>query len=162
MGVAVGTGIHVVYHMACDFPRLIHASSDRFALLEPYFKEQPSYWELVKGVEGVTGILMVVLMVIAFTLATPWLRRGKLTGFNAFWYSHHLFVIVYALLVVHGLYLYLSKEWYQKTVSTHSPTTFALWFELCVWYEPLTTGLLWHGRLGCTWQFLLCFMPWKD
>lgn len=41
MGVAVGTGIHVVYHMACDFPRLIHASSDRFALLEPYFKEQP-------------------------------------------------------------------------------------------------------------------------
>lgn len=115
VGVAVGTGIHVVYHMACDFPRLIHASSDRFALLEPYFKEQPSYWELVKGVEGVTGILMLVLMVIAFTLATPWLRRGKLTGFNAFWYSHHLFVIVYALLVVHGLYLYLSKEWYQKT-----------------------------------------------
>ncbi|KAJ1417131.1 Riboflavin synthase-like beta-barrel [Sesbania bispinosa] len=39
----------------------------------------------------------------------------KLTGFNAFWYSHHLFVIVYALLIVHGYYLYLSKKWYKKT-----------------------------------------------
>ena len=120
MGVAVGTGIHVIYHMACDFPRLIHASSEKFSVLEPLFKEQPSsYWELVKGVEGVTGILMVVLMVIAFVLATPWLRRGKLTGFNTFWYTHHLFVIVYALLVVHGLKLYLSTEWYEKTVSIY-------------------------------------------
>ncbi|TKY73730.1 Respiratory burst oxidase-like protein C [Spatholobus suberectus] len=74
--------------------------------------------------EGVTGIIMVVLMAIAFTLASPWFRRGlvklpkplnNLTGFNAFWYSHHLFVIVYALLIVHGIKLYLTKEWYKKT-----------------------------------------------
>ena len=95
--------------------------------MEPYFGEQPtSYWWFVKGVEGVTGIIIVILMAIAFTLATPWFRRNKLnlpkplkkfTGFNAFWYSHHLFVIVYTLLIVHGIKLYLTKEWYQKTVS---------------------------------------------
>ena len=127
VGVAVGTGIHVVYHMACDFPRLIHASSDRFALLEHYFKEQPSYWELVKGVEGVTGISMVILMAISFTLATHRFRKNvvrlsapfiRLTGFNAFWYSHHLLGVVYILLLVHGTFVFLVHQWYEKTVRT--------------------------------------------
>ncbi|XP_010250429.1 PREDICTED: respiratory burst oxidase homolog protein C [Nelumbo nucifera] len=127
VGIAVGTGIHVGAHLTCDFPRLMSASKEKYdELMAAYFgEEQPSsYWWFVKGVEGVTGIIMVVLMGIAFTLATPWFRRGrfnlphplkKLTGFNAFWYSHHLFVIVYALLIVHGIKLYLTKEWDKKT-----------------------------------------------
>ncbi|XLT05768.1 hypothetical protein HN51_044517, partial [Arachis hypogaea] len=40
---------------------------------------------------------------------------NSLTGFNAFWYSHHLFVIVYASLIVHGIKLFFTKEWYEKT-----------------------------------------------
>ncbi|CAK7336885.1 unnamed protein product [Dovyalis caffra] len=125
VGIAVGVGIHAISHLACDFPRLLHASEEKWELMEPFFKDQPSsYWHFVKSKEGVTGILMVVLMAIAFTLATPWFRRNKLnlptwlkklTGFNAFWYSHHLFVIVYTLLVVHGYYLYLTHDWYKKT-----------------------------------------------
>ncbi|KAJ4973496.1 hypothetical protein NE237_006670 [Protea cynaroides] len=126
IGIAVGVGLHAGAHLTCDFPRLMNASEEKYELMEPYFgKEQPSsYWWFVKGVEGVTGILMVVLMAIAFTLATPWFRRNKLklpgplqklTGFNAFWYSHHLFVIVYALLIVHGIKLYLTKDWSKKT-----------------------------------------------
>uniref|UniRef100_A0A6N2KWN0 FAD-binding FR-type domain-containing protein n=1 Tax=Salix viminalis TaxID=40686 RepID=A0A6N2KWN0_SALVM len=93
--------------------------------MEEFFGDQPSsYWHFVISREGVTGIIMVVLMAIAFTLATPWFRRNKLnlptwlkklTGFNAFWYSHHLFVIVYTLLIVHGYYLYLTHKWYKKT-----------------------------------------------
>ncbi|RYR46449.1 hypothetical protein Ahy_A07g032189 isoform D [Arachis hypogaea] len=42
------------------------------------------------------------------------------TGFNAFWYSHYLFVIVYASLIVHGIKLFFTKEWYEKTESTIS------------------------------------------
>ncbi|CAN6911355.1 unnamed protein product [Brassica oleracea] len=124
-GIVVGGLLHVVAHLACDFPRIIAADEDTYEPMIPYFGEQPeSYWWFVKGVEGVTGIIMVVLMAIAFTLATPWFRRNKLnlpnflkklTGFNAFWYSHHLFIIVYALLIVHGIKLYLTKIWYQKT-----------------------------------------------
>ncbi|XP_058102675.1 respiratory burst oxidase homolog protein C-like [Magnolia sinica] len=124
--IGIGVGLHAGAHLTCDFPRLLHATEEEYEPMKPYFgDDQPSnYWWFVKGVEGITGIIMVVLMAIAFTLATPWFRRNKLklpkplqklTGFNAFWYSHHLFVIVYVLLVVHGIYLYLSKEWYKKT-----------------------------------------------
>ncbi|KAL5979967.1 hypothetical protein ACLOJK_039079 [Asimina triloba] len=123
--IAIGVGLHAGAHLTCDFPRLLHASEEKYEPMEKYFGEQPtSYWWFVKGVEGVTGIIMVVLMAIAFTLATPWFRRNKLnlpkplrklTGFNAFWYSHHLFVIVYALLIWHGIKLYLTKKWYYKT-----------------------------------------------
>jgi hypothetical protein len=79
-------------------------------------------------VEGITGVIMVICMVIAFTLATRWFRRSlvklpkpfdKLTGFNAFWYSHHLFIIVYLALIVHGQCLYLIHVWYRKTVRFH-------------------------------------------
>ncbi|KAJ7004502.1 hypothetical protein D5086_007249 [Populus alba] len=126
VGIAIGVGLHAGAHLTCDFPRLIHATEEEYEPMKPYFgDDQPeNYWWFLKGVEGVTGVVMVVLMAIAFTLATPWFRRNrinlpkplkKLTGFNAFWYSHHLFVIVYTLLVVHGIYLYLTKTWYQKT-----------------------------------------------
>lgn len=128
IGISVGVGIHATSHLACDFPRLIAADEDQYEPMEKYFGPQTKrYLDFVQSVEGVTGIGMVVLMTIAFTLATTWFRRNKLnlpgplkkiTGFNAFWYSHHLFVIVYSLLVVHGFYVYLIIEpWYKKTVS---------------------------------------------
>ncbi|CAH9104657.1 unnamed protein product [Cuscuta europaea] len=125
VAVAIGVGIHAIAHLTCDFPRLLHASREKYAPMEQFFGHQPqNYWWFVKGVEGVTGIIIVVLMAIAFTLTTPWFRRNrvtlpkpfnKITGFNAFWYSHHLFVIVYALLIVHGIKLYLTHKWYMKT-----------------------------------------------
>ncbi|GFQ01942.1 respiratory burst oxidase homolog protein c [Phtheirospermum japonicum] len=125
MAIAIGVGIHGISHLACDFPRLLNASPEKYEPMKRYFGDQPtSYWYFVKGYAGVTGILMVVLMAMAFTLASPWFRRNKLnlpktfkklTGFNAFWYSHHLFVIVYALLIVHGIKLYLTHKWYKKT-----------------------------------------------
>ncbi|KAJ7952239.1 Respiratory burst oxidase protein like [Quillaja saponaria] len=124
--IMIGVILHVGNHLACDFPRLVNASEAEY---EEYLKgvfghNKPSYLELLKGIEGVTGILMVIFMVIAFTLATRWFRRSliklpkpfnRLTGFNAFWYSHHLFVIVYVLLIIHGEFLYLVHRWYLKT-----------------------------------------------
>ncbi|PRQ18130.1 putative NAD(P)H oxidase (H(2)O(2)-forming) [Rosa chinensis] len=122
IGISVGVGIHSIYHLACDFPRLIKADSDKYAPMKQFFGEQPSnYWFFLKSVEGVTGIIMVVLMTIALTLSAPCFRRGwfyhlrRLTGPRAFFYSHQLFIIVYTLLIVHGEYLYLTKEWYKKT-----------------------------------------------
>ncbi|KAL6654760.1 hypothetical protein ACP70R_008225 [Stipagrostis hirtigluma subsp. patula] len=125
-GIAVGAGLHIISHLTCDFPRLLHASDAEYAGLAPYFgtPRPDNYWWFVKGTEGWTGTVMVVLMAVAFTLATPWFRRGtlrlpghlkRLTGFKAFWYSHHQFVVVYALLIVHGHSLYLTKEWYKKS-----------------------------------------------
>lgn len=140
--IAIGVALHAGAHMACNFPRIIAATEDEYGPLRPYFGvEQPeSYWWFVKGVEGVTGIVMVVLMAIAFAspltnLLIVHLSKKKIkityeplkkiiimfeplkkiAGFNTFWYTHHLFVVVYALLIVHGIYLYLTKAWYQKT-----------------------------------------------
>ncbi|CAO2203483.1 unnamed protein product [Urochloa humidicola] len=125
-GVAVGVALHAGSHLTCDFPRLLHASDAAYEPMKPFFGEKrpPNYWWFVKGTEGWTGVVMVVLMSVAFLLAQPWFRRNrlkdsnplkKMTGFNAFWFTHHLFVIVYTLLVVHGICLYLSREWYKKT-----------------------------------------------
>ncbi|PON71166.1 Respiratory burst oxidase [Parasponia andersonii] len=126
MGIAIGVGVHAGAHLTCDFRRLINATNEDYEPMEPFFgqKQPKNYWWFMKGVEGWTGIIMVVLMAIAFILAQRSLRRNRLnlprilkrlTGFNAFWYSHHLFVIVYVLLVIHGYYLYLSRKWYKKT-----------------------------------------------
>ncbi|KAI3882156.1 hypothetical protein MKX03_024399 [Papaver bracteatum] len=126
IGIAIGVALHAVSHLACDFPRLLHVSNDEYKPMKPFFGDDKpeNYWLLLKGVEGVSGIIMVVLMAIAFTFATPWFRRSRITlpwpltrliGFNTFWYSHHFFIIVYALLIVHGIKLYLTKEWYSKT-----------------------------------------------
>jgi len=125
--IVIGVILHAGDHLACDFPRLVSSSeADYQKYLKGVFgRNRPSYGDIVKGVEGVTGILMVVLMAISFTLATKWFRRNliklpepfsRLTGFNAFWYSHHLFVIVYVLLVIHGVKLYLVHKWYYQTV----------------------------------------------
>nr|GLL27637.1 respiratory burst oxidase homolog protein A [Ipomoea trifida] len=125
-GIVIGIILHAGNHLACDFPRLINEADSVYSrlLVNDFGNNKPTYGDLVKGPEGVTGILMVILMLIAFTLATRWFRRGliklpkpfdRLTGFNAFWYSHHLFVIVYILLIVHGMFLYLVHKWYKKT-----------------------------------------------
>lgn len=126
VAIAAAVGTHAISHLTCDFPRLLHASDEEYMPMRHYFGDSrpDDFWWFVKGTEGWTGIVMVVLMTISFTLATPWFRRGRLslpgplkrlTGFNAFWYSHHLFVIVYILLIIHGTFLYLNKKWYEKT-----------------------------------------------
>ncbi|XP_024924607.3 respiratory burst oxidase homolog protein A [Ziziphus jujuba] len=124
--IVVGIILHAGDHLACDFPRLINVPKAKYEkfLKDDFGTHKPTYIDLVKGPEGVTGILMVICMAVAFTLATRWFRKSqiklpkpfdRLTGFNAFWYSHHLFVIVYILLVVHGVFLYLVHKWYSKT-----------------------------------------------
>ncbi|KAJ4954922.1 hypothetical protein NE237_011705 [Protea cynaroides] len=122
--IVIGIILHAGDHLACDFPRLLNSSQEAYDmyLALDFGSPKPTYSQIIQGIEGVTGILMVILMAIAFTLATSWFRRSrlpkpfnKLTGFNAFWYSHHLLIIVYALLIVHGTYLYLIKLWWEKT-----------------------------------------------
>lgn len=123
--IVIGIILHAGDHLACDFPRLVNSSPEKFALISSDFNNRkPTYTDLLSGVEGVTGIAMVVLMAISFTLATHRFRRNivrlpapfnRLTGFNAFWYSHHLLGVVYVLLLIHGTFLYLVREWYRKT-----------------------------------------------
>ncbi|KAK4270313.1 hypothetical protein QN277_023362 [Acacia crassicarpa] len=126
LGVVVGTLIHVLVHLTCDFPRLISCPQSKFmSILGPGFDyKQPSYPDLVRSIPGITGIFMVIIMAFTFTLATHYFRRSivklpsplhHLAGFNAFWYAHHLLILVYVLLVIHGYFLFLTKDWHKKT-----------------------------------------------
>ncbi|KAI3906448.1 hypothetical protein MKX01_029063 [Papaver californicum] len=140
IGIGIGVAVHALAHLTCNFPRLLHATKGEYEPMQPFFgKYQPGdYWWFLKGVEGLTGIIMVVLMAIAFTLAVQWPRLKKekdakswiwerLEGSNMFWYSHHLFIIVYTLLIVHGSKTNLSKEWYTKTTWMYLAVPVALY-----------------------------------
>ncbi|CAM6105786.1 unnamed protein product [Calypogeia fissa] len=127
-GIFFGVIVHAVTHLACDFPRLADCNYDEFFETignSSIFKGvQPSYVEILMMPVVVTGFTMVGLMSVAFFLASDRCRKSivklpfpfhRLTGFNAFWYSHHMFAIVYILLIVHGMYLLLTDDWRQKS-----------------------------------------------
>ncbi|KAL6523014.1 hypothetical protein OROMI_031362 [Orobanche minor] len=88
-----------------------------------FINKKPSYKYLLTGVERITGISRVILLIVAFTLATPHFLKNvlklpgpfnRLPGFNAFWFSHHLIALVYILLLVHGNFSFLVDKWYHK------------------------------------------------
>lgn len=124
----VGVILHGGTHLACDFPRISNSDSSIFrqTIASRFGYHQPSYIEILATTEVATGIVMVILMTIAFSLATKWPRRHspslprsvrRVTGYNTFWYSHHLFIPVYALLIVHSMFLFLTDNASEKTVS---------------------------------------------
>ncbi|KAL5995755.1 hypothetical protein ACLOJK_025824 [Asimina triloba] len=125
VAITIGTLIHAGLHLFCDFPRVSRATPAKFAFIASNFNfEVPTYKSLLRGAEASTGNVLVVLMAISFTLATRRFRKNlvklpppfnRLTGFNAFWYSHHLLAVVYVLLVIHGYFIFLVDKWYEKT-----------------------------------------------
>ncbi|KAI5078602.1 hypothetical protein GOP47_0006273 [Adiantum capillus-veneris] len=125
-GILLGVTMHAGSHLGCDFPRIAAADQKMFmaTIASDFGNKQPSVMEIVLTLEVMSGIIMVVLMGFAYLLANHWFRRNivklpwpfhRLTGFNAFWYSHHLFLLVYAILIIHSLYLFLAHDWTQKT-----------------------------------------------
>lgn len=128
IGIAIEAFIHTAVHLACDFPRLSSCNGSVFmrTLGSNFDYKQPTYASLLASSPGVTGIIMIIIMSFAFTLATHSFRRSviklpspfhHLAGFNAFWYAHHLLVLVYILLIIHGSCIFLTKEWFKRTVS---------------------------------------------
>ncbi|KAK9278589.1 hypothetical protein L1049_028161 [Liquidambar formosana] len=125
-GIVVGVILHGGSHLACDFPRISNCNQSIFreTIAARFDNHQPSYIQILETTEVGTGIVMVILMAIAFSLATHWPRRQssllprsvrQVTGFNTFWISHHLFILVYALLLVHSMFLFLTNSPAEKT-----------------------------------------------
>ncbi|KAI4329693.1 hypothetical protein MLD38_028048 [Melastoma candidum] len=125
-GIVIGVILHGGTHLACDFPRI--SGSDRSIFQQTiaarFGYRQPSYIQILATTEVTTGIVMVILMTIAFSLATTWPRRQsphlptavrQVTGYNTFWYSHHLFILVYVLLIIHSMFLFLTSNMIEKT-----------------------------------------------
>ncbi|KAK9055413.1 hypothetical protein SSX86_026496 [Deinandra increscens subsp. villosa] len=125
LAIVIGTVIHTIAHLACNFIRLSGCPVNQFmAVFGGLFVKQPSYMDLVLSIPGYTGIIMIILMAISFTFAMSSFRRNvvklpapfnNLAGFTSFWYTHHLLIIVYFLFIVHGYFLILTVGWYRKT-----------------------------------------------
>lgn len=127
-GIVVGVILHGGTHLACDFPRISESDKSIFrqTIASGFGYHRPTYAQILATTEVASGIGMVVLMGIAFALATKWPRRRspvlpvslrRVTGYNTFWYSHHLFVLVYALLIIHSMFLFLTDKLMEKTVT---------------------------------------------
>lgn len=127
LGIAIGSIVHTLFHLLCNYPKLSSCRPEKFMyLLGPALNyHQPTYYDLIIHTVGYTGVLMLVIMAISFTLATHSFRRNviklpwifhRFAGFNSFWYAHHLLVLAYVLLFMHGFFLIFDKPWYDKTV----------------------------------------------
>jgi hypothetical protein len=83
--------------------------------------EKPSYMELVKGIEGVTGIVMVILMAVAFILATRWFKWsliklpsplvGSLVSMPSRTHTTYLSLSMPCSLFMARTFLYLAHKW---------------------------------------------------
>ena len=100
IGFAIFSTVHVGAHI-CDIHCFMAAESyeleDLFGEMDlPGSKYGRLEW-LLKQRVTITGVLMVVIMTVAYVLC---FYRKKF--FNLFWYSHHLFFLALVLMCVHG------------------------------------------------------------
>ncbi|GAQ81800.1 Respiratory burst oxidase [Klebsormidium nitens] len=111
--ILVFTLLHVALHLTCDYPRMAAANHQVFLDLlgDQFDGKQPNYWGFLGTRTAVLGFITLGLMFISFPLALPMLRKASslqssflrhLTGFNAFWYSHMLLLLMFPLLIFHG------------------------------------------------------------
>ncbi|KAI3782389.1 hypothetical protein L2E82_12434 [Cichorium intybus] len=123
--IVIATLVHTVAHLCCNFIRISTCPVDTFRrVYGNVLAAQPTYVDLLLTVPGFTGILMDIMMFFCFLLATHAFRRNvinlpwpfnHLAGFTSFWYAHHLLIIVYILLILHGYFLVFATFWYNKT-----------------------------------------------
>ncbi|KAL8146198.1 hypothetical protein AgCh_004080 [Apium graveolens] len=121
LGIAIGVITHTVFHLTCNLVKISTCPKALFmrTLGSSFDYQQPSYMDIVMTVPGTTGVIMLLIMTFSFTLATHSFRRkvvklpwkfDRLAGFNSFWYSHHLLIVVYILFYFHGTMLIIGKQ----------------------------------------------------
>ena len=54
----------------------------------------------VTRVAGITGVVITLCLILIITSSTKTIRRSY---FEVFWYTHHLFVIFFIGLAIHGV-----------------------------------------------------------
>ncbi|XP_059802599.1 dual oxidase 1-like [Hypanus sabinus] len=77
--------------LACLFPSVF--VDDGSELPQKY------YWWFFETIPGMTGVLLLVVLAIIYVFASRQFRR---MSFRAFWVTHHLYVILYILILIHG------------------------------------------------------------
>ncbi|XP_070279616.1 dual oxidase 2 [Myotis yumanensis] len=60
---------------------------------------QKFYWWFFQTVPGMTGVLLLLVLAIMYVFASHHFRRRS---FRGFWLTHHLYVLLYILIIIHG------------------------------------------------------------
>ncbi|XP_073688046.1 dual oxidase 1 [Garra rufa] len=84
--------------LACLFPRVFSNNGSELPM-------KWTYW-FFKTVPGLTGVLLLLIFAFMYVFASHYFRR---ISFRGFWITHHLYVLVYILTVIHGSYALLQE-----------------------------------------------------
>ncbi|XP_058150089.1 dual oxidase 1 [Dasypus novemcinctus] len=77
--------------LSCLFPGLFRDNGSEFP--------QKYYWWFFQTVPGLTGVLLLLVLAIMYVFASHHFRR---CSFRGFWLTHHLYILLYILLIIHG------------------------------------------------------------
>ncbi|XP_059558432.1 dual oxidase 1 isoform X1 [Myotis daubentonii] len=77
--------------LSCLFPGLFHDDGSEFP--------QKYYWWFFQTVPGLTGVMMLLVLAVMYVFASRHFRR---CSFRGFWLTHHLYILLYILLIIHG------------------------------------------------------------
>ncbi|XP_056355441.1 dual oxidase 2-like [Oenanthe melanoleuca] len=64
------------------------------------------YWWFFQTIPGMTGVLLLVVLAVMYVFATHHFRR---VSFQGFWITHHLYVLLYVLVIIHGSYALIQE-----------------------------------------------------
>ncbi|XP_063170259.1 dual oxidase 2 [Candoia aspera] len=64
------------------------------------------YWWFFETIPGMTGVLLLVILAVMYVFATHYFRR---ISFQGFWITHHLYVVLYILVIIHGSYALIQQ-----------------------------------------------------
>ncbi|TWW76018.1 Dual oxidase 1 [Takifugu flavidus] len=84
--------------LSCLFPKVFRNNGS----------ERPMKWSwwFFQTVPGLTGILLLFTLAFMYVFASRYFRR---ISFRGFWFTHCLYVVVYALTVIHGSYALIQE-----------------------------------------------------
>uniref|UniRef100_A0A8C8SYJ6 NADPH oxidase 3 n=1 Tax=Pelusios castaneus TaxID=367368 RepID=A0A8C8SYJ6_9SAUR len=110
-GIAVNAIIHIVAHLVNIERYHISQSEEAGGLQnklsgigkapnESYLNPIRNYEAMLTTIAGITGVLITVAFILILTSSTEIIRRSF---YEVFWYTHHLFVVFFVGLIIHGM-----------------------------------------------------------
>uniref|UniRef100_A0A3B3YVC2 FAD-binding FR-type domain-containing protein n=1 Tax=Poecilia mexicana TaxID=48701 RepID=A0A3B3YVC2_9TELE len=94
-------------------------SDHRTTYLNPIRKNDiqiPTYF-VFTSIAGLTGVIITLALILIITSSMEVIRRNY---FEVFWYTHHLFIIFFAGLVIHGIG-YIVRRQNKESYKEHNP-----------------------------------------
>lgn len=156
------TVVHICGH-CFNLTNLVESQSKADTEIEQHLSQLDNPWlnpiresgvdpvsGLFQTVAGVTGVVMTLSLILMISSATELIRRSY---FETFWFTHHLFVVFFGCLVVHGTGDLLR---FQTNMDEHDP-------EICdnvnYWKNHSTSCYKFRPQLkapgAMTWKFVI-------